>query len=239
MMGFGNNDVELNIDKMVTGFASSVEGNRLKVSIKDAMTEYYELQKDPKDKKESTKTPAAKKKGIDKNGEASFLYGEEMGVHVGGGLSEGKVELNTKAFLAGFKHAANGKKLPFSRKDSQTAFAEIIMHSINPLGKKGDAGKQYLAKNAVKKGVTITKSGLQYEVITAGKGERRPASGDTVTTHYSGKLIDGKEFDSSIKRKKPITLQKTGAPCSCDRWLLVRSFTINARWRQMEGDHSC
>ena len=53
-------------------------------------------------------------------------------------------------------------------------------------------------------GATITASGLAYKIITKGKGERHPAAESTVKVHYTGKLIDGKIFDSSVQRGEPI-----------------------------------
>ena len=61
----------------------------------------------------------------------------------------------------------------------------------------------YLDENAKKDGVTTTASGLQYRVITEGTGAK-PGPRDKVTVHYAGKLINGKEFDSSYKRGEPI-----------------------------------
>ena len=66
------------------------------------------------------------------------------------------------------------------------------------------AGESFLAGNAKKEGVTVTESGLQYEVIKAGTGAK-PDATDTVTVHYTGKLIDGKVFDSSKERGQPAT----------------------------------
>jgi len=57
----------------------------------------------------------------------------------------------------------------------------------------------FLAKNKDKAGVTVTPSGLQYEVIRMGTGSK-PSSNNTVKVHYIGTLIDGTEFDSSVKR---------------------------------------
>lgn len=62
-----------------------------------------------------------------------------------------------------------------------------------------DAQKQYLADNAKKEGVKSTPTGLQYRVLRDGQGAR-PRGTDTVEVHYRGRLIDGKEFDSSYKR---------------------------------------
>jgi len=65
-----------------------------------------------------------------------------------------------------------------------------------------EAGQKYLADNAQKPGVKTTSSGLQYEVLTEGKGAV-PEPNDRVRVHYQGNLIDGREFDSSHKRGKP------------------------------------
>lgn len=67
-----------------------------------------------------------------------------------------------------------------------------------------DKGAQFLAENAKKEGVKVTPSGLQYKVITEGKG-KSPAATDTVQVHYRGTLLDGTEFDSSYKRGQPAT----------------------------------
>ncbi|MBF0620700.1 MAG: FKBP-type peptidyl-prolyl cis-trans isomerase [Magnetococcales bacterium] len=61
-----------------------------------------------------------------------------------------------------------------------------------------------LEENAKKEGVTVTDSGLQYEVLIEGDGAK-PKATDTVKVHYAGTLTDGKEFDSSYKRGQPIS----------------------------------
>ena len=66
------------------------------------------------------------------------------------------------------------------------------------------AGQQFLAENKSKEGVQTTDSGLQYKVLTMGEGAK-PAATDTVKVHYSGKLLDGTEFDSSYARNEPIS----------------------------------
>lgn len=64
------------------------------------------------------------------------------------------------------------------------------------------AGAAYLAENAKREGVAVTESGLQYEVMTQGEGEK-PGAQDTVKVHYKGTLLDGTEFDSSYSRGEP------------------------------------
>ena len=65
-------------------------------------------------------------------------------------------------------------------------------------------GIAFLAENAKKEGVTLTESGLQYEVITEGEG-KKPLATDTVEVHYKGTLIDGTEFDSSYARGESVS----------------------------------
>jgi len=66
-------------------------------------------------------------------------------------------------------------------------------------------GEAYLAENALRNEVTQTDSGLQYEVLTEGEGDSRPAATDTVLVHYHGTLMNGSVFDSSVKRGEPIS----------------------------------
>lgn len=63
-------------------------------------------------------------------------------------------------------------------------------------------GEAFLAENAKKEGITVTKSGLQYEVLQEGAG-KQPKATDTVRCHYEGRLLDGTIFDSSYKRNEP------------------------------------
>ena len=67
-------------------------------------------------------------------------------------------------------------------------------------------GEKYLAENAKKEGVTVTDSGLQYEVMTEGDGEK-PVATDMVKVHYKGTLLDGSEFDSSYSRNEPASFR--------------------------------
>lgn len=65
-------------------------------------------------------------------------------------------------------------------------------------------GEAFLVENANKEGVTVTESGLQYEVMSEGEGAK-PVATDIVKVHYKGTLLDGTEFDSSYSRNEPTT----------------------------------
>lgn len=69
-----------------------------------------------------------------------------------------------------------------------------------------DKGQVFLTANKAKQGVVTLASGLQYKIITAGAGDK-PKAGDSVTVDYTGRLIDGRVFDSSEKQGKPITFK--------------------------------
>ena len=64
--------------------------------------------------------------------------------------------------------------------------------------------KAFMEKNGKAEGVITTASGLQYQILTPGKGGERPGPKDVVRVHYEGKLLSGKVFDSSIARGEPI-----------------------------------
>jgi FKBP-type peptidyl-prolyl cis-trans isomerase FklB len=70
-------------------------------------------------------------------------------------------------------------------------------------------GKSYMTENAKNAKVITLPSGLQYEVLVEGKGDK-PRQSDTVTVHYEGKLINGKVFDSSYARGEPISFPVGG-----------------------------
>ena len=86
-----------------------------------------------------------------------------------------------------------------------TEASRYIQQTLNKIkfGNTKEQGEHFLAENALKEGVKVTESGLQYEVIKMGKGPK-PGPTDRVKVHYHGTLIDGTVFDSSVNRGEPI-----------------------------------
>lgn len=82
--------------------------------------------------------------------------------------------------------------------------AEMQAEMETQAAKNREDGKKFLEENAKRKGVTATTSGLQYEQLVAGTG-KSPVATDNVTVHYTGTLIDGTKFDSSVDRGEPAT----------------------------------
>jgi len=70
-------------------------------------------------------------------------------------------------------------------------------------------GTKFLEENKLKEGVTTTASGLQYKILEHGTGKLHPSKEDSVSVHYRGTLLSGKEFDSSYKRGQPATFGVT------------------------------
>jgi FKBP-type peptidyl-prolyl cis-trans isomerase len=117
---------------------------------------------------------------------------------------------NVEVFARGVYEALNNKK-PLFGGDTAT---NVLMKHFNPqmyasMQANEEKSKKFFAENAKKPGVKTTASGLQYEVISEGTGPK-PKATDEVTVDYVGTLLDGTEFDSSIKRGKPASFPLNG-----------------------------
>ena len=119
--------------------------------------------------------------------------------------------ISKENFLAGFIAGTLEKGGLMTMEQAQT-YTQTAMEAIKAKAmeeKYADnkaAGEKFLAENKTKEGVKTTPSGLQYKVITEGKGEI-PADTCKVKVNYKGTLIDGTEFDSSYKRNEPATFR--------------------------------
>lgn len=130
-----------------------------------------------------------------------------IGVSTGAGYKENLKTLpdsaNVDALIAGFTEALKGQKTSMTPEAAQAFLQTYFMEaSAKQATKAKEAGDKFLADNKAKEGVITTESGLQYKVITEGKGAK-PTATDKVKVHYKGTLLDGKVFDSSIERGEP------------------------------------
>ena len=137
-----------------------------------------------------------------------------MGMVMGERMSNDLPDLKMQQFIQGFEHGQAGdedaKRL--SREEIQTALvayqkdmqAQQEQQYEELAQKNQEAGESFLAENAKRDGVEITESGLQYEVLEEGTGEK-PTASDRVQVHYTGELINGEVFDSSRERGEPTT----------------------------------
>ena len=130
-----------------------------------------------------------------------------IGVSTGAGYKENLKTLpdsaNVDALIAGFTEALKGQKTSMTPEAAQAFLQTYFMEaSAKQATKAKEEGDKFLAENKTKEGVITTESGLQYKVVTEGKGVK-PTAEDKVKVHYKGTLLDGKVFDSSIERGEP------------------------------------
>ena len=116
------------------------------------------------------------------------------------------VELNSDALVAGLQDALKEQPARLEENVIREAFNAVREEQMQKQQVESSealqVGEDYLVENLKKEGVKATESGLQYEVITSGKGAT-PSETDTVEVHYHGTLIDGSVFDSSVERGTP------------------------------------
>ncbi len=142
----------------------------------------------------------------------AYGIGASVGTYLNQDMADKKelgIALDQELMIRGFQDALAGEsKLDEEKiREVLTALDASVrtkqQEAATAAAEKNKAeGEKFLAENAQKEGVTVTESGLQYEVLTAGEGEK-PAETDTVKVHYKGTLLDGSEFDSSYSRNEP------------------------------------
>lgn len=139
-----------------------------------------------------------------------------IGMNMGNMLKAQYIEPDLDALIRGLKDVlGDGKPLMSDKeitetfKTFQTEHQATVDKKKKELGDKNKAeGDKYLADNKAKEGIKSTASGLQYKVIKEGDGAQ-PKDTDTVKVHYTGKLLNGTVFDSSVERGQPATFQVT------------------------------
>ncbi|MDF1860682.1 MAG: FKBP-type peptidyl-prolyl cis-trans isomerase [Verrucomicrobiales bacterium] len=121
-------------------------------------------------------------------------------------LTDEGVEIDFEQFKAGFQGILDGAESVLSEDEISATFREN-REALD--AKKAALVQKVLDENAKKDGVTTTDSGLQYEVLNEGDGEK-PSATDKVKVHYHGTLTDGTVFDSSVDRGEPISFPLDG-----------------------------
>jgi FKBP-type peptidyl-prolyl cis-trans isomerase FklB len=159
----------------------------------------------------------------------SYGVGRQMGEQLAANPFDG---VDAAAVAAGVVDALEGKASAVERADLEAAFREISERMQAKQAEQAKAkaaeGEAFLAENAKKPGVTVTASGLQYEVITQGDGAK-PGASSRVKTHYHGTLIDGTVFDSSYNRGQPIDFAVNGVIAGWTEALQL--MPVGSKWR--------
>jgi len=141
---------------------------------------------------------------------ASYGIGLQMGQQLADNPFDG---LDINAVAAGVIAAYTEQDAEVSDEQIRAAFGVISERMQAEQAEKAEllagAGEAFLAENAKRAEVTVTASGLQYEVLVAAEGDK-PSRDSTVRTHYHGTLIDGTVFDSSYQRGEPAEFPVSG-----------------------------
>ena len=155
--------------------------------------------------KKSKKEPVIEK--VFKNDVDSMSYA--LGMNVGADFSKNLKGIpggksNVDLLIKGFTTAMKGDSALMTPEAAGEYFKAYISkaQAVETDAKKG-AGEKFLADNMTAEGVNVTPTGLQYKVLTPAEG-KKPAAQDTVKVHYTGTLVDGTKFDSSVDRGEPI-----------------------------------
>jgi FKBP-type peptidyl-prolyl cis-trans isomerase FklB len=147
----------------------------------------------------------------------SYALGMMTGHRMTDSLTKQSVPFDPAILARGLKDGVTGGKTLLTDDEAQAAISamqkEKAQQTAEANKKAGEAnkkeGEDFLAANKSKEGVVTLPSGLQYKILTEGKGPK-PAATDSVVCNYRGTLINGTEFDSSYKRGQPATFPVNG-----------------------------
>lgn len=163
----------------------------------------------------------------------SYALGLSMGNNFRG---SGIEKINVQDFADGVAVVYNGETPKMSFVEAKTVINEFFSALQEKQNKEAaamaelnaKAGQEFLAVNGKREEVKTTSTGLQYEVLEEGEGAQ-PTAGDMVTVHYTGKLIDGTVFDSSVERGEPATFGVTQVILG---WVeALQMMKTGAKWR--------
>lgn len=166
--------------------------------------------------------------------EQRLSYGIAFGL--GQRMGADGLPIDVDAFAAGLRDGVEGNEPRMTHEEIQSemkAYQEKMAaeqkEAQEALAKANQAAADaFLAENATKEGVTVTDSGLQYEILEAGEGPI-PSPDDTVEVNYRGTLIDGTEFDSSYKRGQTVTF---GVGQVIAGWTeALQMMPVGSKWR--------
>lgn len=143
--------------------------------------------------------------------------------------SQGLDAVDAKQLSEGISDVLNGNDLKVSQEEANTILRDYMMAAQARLIEVNkEAGIKFLEANASRKEVVTLSSGLQYEILTPGKGPR-PNETDEVTVHYQGMLIDGTVFDSSVSRGEPATFPVNGV---IQGWIeALQLMPVGSKWK--------
>lgn len=137
---------------------------------------------------------------------SSYYFGLDLGSNLADQVGADRVDLD--AIIMGLNDGLDGEEPRISLDDLSEAVMALQQELASEMEEQSatlrEPGDEFLAENAERDGVTVTSSGLQYEILESGEGDAEPTASDIVRVHYHGTLIDGTVFDSSVERGQPV-----------------------------------
>lgn len=181
-----------------------------------------------KKKKENNNTkPMSELKLTTELDSASYALGMLIAKNL---MSQGADSLNTAAFEQAMKDVLSGKATLIDDKNAGNIAQTYMSQGQKRKADKNLAeGKKFLEANKQKKGVMVTASGLQYEILKQGDGPKPKDLNTQVTAHYHGTLTDGKVFDSSVNRGEPFKTKVGGVIKAWQEALLMMNVGTKLR----------
>lgn len=163
-----------------------------------------------------------------KNAMDSFSYA--IGVNIAFNMKqEGLQNINTSMVTRAFNDVLSGKQpildIMACNNVVNKTFSEIAAKKSKAIKQEGE---KFLNENKKRKEVTTTASGLQYEIVKEGNGPK-PTDTNTVKVHYTGTLINGKKFDSSVDRGQPAEFPVTGVIAGWTEALKL--MPVGSKWK--------
>lgn len=140
----------------------------------------------------------------DSTEQVSYCFGVVLGQNF---KNTGLDSLDMEVFLSAMQDVFARKTLKVNPKEAEATmhqYMQATMMKRSAIAK--EQSRKFLETNSAEEGVKTTASGLQYQVLSEGKG-KSPTPADRVTVHYTGKLLDGTVFDSSVQRGQPATFR--------------------------------
>ena len=141
---------------------------------------------------------------------ASYAIGRQVGEQLSAQPFPG---MHTEALISGLADVLKQQPSPYKEAELRSALDEINKQVQRQQKQQANslaaAGEKFLETNAKREEVTVTASGLQYEILSAGSG-KKPEASSKVEVHYHGTLVDGTVFDSSVERGETIEFPVNG-----------------------------
>ena len=152
-----------------------------------------------------------------------------LGVNIGENIKTQFEDIKIDNFLSGMQEVIDGVEPKINNDQALMVIQNYFTKKQSAKSEvKIEEGRKFLEENSKKEGVITLASGLQYEIINDGSGEK-PKLEDNVTTHYHGTLLDGTVFDSSVDRGEPASFPVGGVIKGWTEALQLMS--VGSKWK--------